>query len=121
MDLLGFFGAILCAIHCVAVPILLSIFAVGILTQDWLEYAFIIFTCSIAGYALGMGYLRQHQNLLPLGLFFLGLVCISTVRIVESSVVEVMGTVAGASIIASAHLMNWKLLKSLKTRKAEAL
>jgi hypothetical protein len=112
-DLLGFWGSITCALHCAALPVLLGFTAFQVLAEPWLEWMLISFALLVAIYALIPAYYQIHRKALPLFLLILGLVILMIGRSVESSIVELLGTVAGACLIASAHFLNWKILKTV--------
>ncbi len=120
-DLLGFWGSLTCALHCAVLPVLLGYSVFQVLAEPWLELVLIGFALLVAMYALLPAYYKIHRKALPLLLLFFGFAFIIVGRAVESSIVEVMGTVAGACLIASAHLMNWKLLKHYSLQNAEKL
>lgn len=108
LDLLGFWGSMACLIHCTILPVLWGLSFFAFLAASWIEFSLIGFTILVALISMLPGYFH-HRKVWPLCLFILGLICIAVGRAAETSVVEVMGTVAGASLFASAHLMNWKL------------
>lgn len=111
LDFLGFSASFLCAIHCLAIPFLLSLGLFGGLT--WLhhpvvEWGLIGTAVLIAGPAFYRGY-RQHGRTRPLwiaGLGF-GLLALSRSSIGD----EHLLTAAGGSLIAAAHWFNWKFGK----------
>lgn len=108
LDFLGFSASFLCAIHCLAIPFLLSLGLFGGLT--WLhhpvvEWGLIGTAVLIAGPAFYRGY-RQHGRTRPLwiaGIGF-GLLALSRSSIGD----EHLLTAAGGSLIAAAHWFNWK-------------
>jgi len=117
-DLLGFWGSLTCALHCAALPLLLGYSTFQVLAEPWLEVMMIAFALLVAIYALLPAYYKIHRKALPLFLLILGLVLILIGISVESSIVELIGTVAGACLIASAHLVNWKILKTVALKRS---
>jgi hypothetical protein len=121
LDLFGFWSSALCALHCAALPILVGFSFINMLSEPVIEFSLIALAILFALLSLLPDFLKYHRRALPLWLLFLGFVFIVIGRTVESSVVEVMGTVVGACIIASAHLINWRLLKDVMASKTADL
>ena len=74
-DTAGFFTSMLCAIHCSAVPVLISLGLLG--SGTWLhnhmiDWVVIGFGIIIASYSLLGDFVRKHRNLLPLGMALTG-------------------------------------------------
>ena len=68
-DTAGFFTSMLCAIHCSAVPVLISLGLLG--SGTWLhnhmiDWVVIGFGVIIASYSLFGDFVRKHRNILPL-------------------------------------------------------
>ena len=62
-DFMGFSASLLCAVHCAALPFLLTLAPLAglqFLRNPWVEYALILISFGIACYALIPGY-RRHQ------------------------------------------------------------
>lgn len=108
LDFLGFSASFLCAIHCLALPLLLSLGLFGGLT--WLhhplvEWGLIATAVLIAGPAFYRGY-GQHGHPRPLWIaaFGFGLLALSRLSIAD----EHLLTAGGGLLIATAHWFNWK-------------
>ena len=72
----GTFLTLLCAVHCMAVPLFLlsgSVFAVSFLTNPWVELMLLPPAFALVGYTLYKHY-RHHRRRLPIHLFILGAV-----------------------------------------------
>lgn len=113
LDRLGVGVSITCAIHCVAAALLAAApaFAAGTAPAlgeglEWLETALLWIALGIGTFALLPSYLREHRNALPLVLFALGIGVIALVRGFDSDMAEIVGTVSGVGLVASAHLVN---------------
>lgn len=108
LDFLGFSASFLCAIHCLALPFLLSLGLFGGLS--WLhhpvvEWGLIGTAILIAGPALYRGF-RQHRRRLPGWTAALGFLLLGFSR--TSPTHEHLLTAAGGLLIATAHWYNWK-------------
>lgn len=114
LDLFGFFASFLCAIHCAALPLILSLSALSglhFLAEPWFEWGMITLSATIAIVSLVPSYQKHHRNLLPIVIVLSGFVLISAGRIVEAESLEVLFTSSGATLVAASHLVNWRLKK----------
>ncbi|MEM9674330.1 MAG: MerC domain-containing protein [Cyclobacteriaceae bacterium] len=116
-DFMGFSASLLCAIHCAALPFLLTLAPLAglqFLGNPWVEYTFILLSFGIACYALIPGY-RRHRQPLALILVLVGFILIGAAHSVVPEAYEAVFTPVGATIIAIAHLINWRQLKQVQT------
>jgi len=114
LDFLGFSASVLCALHCAALPFLLTLAPLAglqFLDNPWIEYTFILLSLLIASNALIHGYRRHHQKSLPLIVAFAGFVLIALGRLIELEWSEILFTSCGGITIAIAHLINWKQIQ----------
>lgn len=117
LDLLGFSASFLCAIHCMALPIVMSLGLFGGLTwfeSPILEWGLIISTLLIATWSLFRSYYQQHRNLRPLLIAAIGFVLVFASHFIGAHE-EHFVTAAGGFLIAYAHYVNWRLLRSCPT------
>ncbi len=118
LDQLNRFGAaasFLCAIHCLAMPLLIGVLpliGLGLLTTPWLEWSLIGLAGLMGIVTLPPSYCRDHRQLQPLGLFTLGfgLILVTKLFITEGSALETLGMVIGALFVAGANLVNHRLV-----------
>lgn len=117
-DFLGFFASILCAIHCSLLPF---VFTVGMLSglswlaEPWVEVTFIILSVILATLSLYPSYKNQHHNDKALKIAGVGFALLFISRLVgHGSSIEVVAIVIGGLLIAFAHVVNWRLLKTNK-------
>ncbi len=107
-DFLGSAAAIICAIHCMAFPILLSI---GLVTTTGHNHTFdLVFLGSgliIALYVLIKDYRTKHRSAKPIIIAFVGF--ISLYIGVQSHGSLFWLSVIGGVMITFAHYTNWKL------------
>lgn len=114
LDFIGFITSLLCALHCAALPILLSMTPLAglkFLDNPWIEYVIILLSFFIASNALIHGYRKHHHKLLALTIAVIGFVLIGLGQVLEPEWREALLTSSGGTIIAIAHLVNWKQVK----------
>jgi hypothetical protein len=118
LDAIGMMASILCAIHCAALPLLLSLSTLAslhFLANPWIEYSVIILSLFLAVVSFLPAYRRHHGQYAPIGLLGIGFVLIGIGQTGWESINEIVLTVSGASVIAIAHAINWLLV--IKSKK----
>jgi len=110
-DTAGFFTSMLCAIHCSAVPVLISLGLLG--SGTWLhnhmiDWVVIGFGVIIASYSLFGDFVRKHRNILPLVLALTGFIFL-LIGMIEHHGWMLVFSVVGGLMVASAHLVNHRL------------
>lgn len=113
IDMAGSFIAIACAIHCIALPILLSFGGLGLLnavSHGAVEITFLLATILFAGSSIFIGFRQKRITPLPIVLFSIGFVaiCISI-----AGHLHLLSAVGGI-LIALAHYFNWKFTRKTK-------
>ncbi|HRO09198.1 MAG TPA: MerC domain-containing protein [Saprospiraceae bacterium] len=111
-DFAGMFTSLLCAVHCSAVPVLISMGALG--SSTWLhnhafDWVVIGIGIIIAGYSLVGAYFRKHRNIRPLLLASAGFVLL-LIGMAEHHGWMLIFSVLGGITVAYAHLQNHKLV-----------
>jgi hypothetical protein len=117
LDALGFSASFLCALHCAFVPVLLTLsFFQGLhfLADPSIERGVLIISFFLALASLLPSYINHHHRLSPILIFVLGAFLIIVGRMDLLSVWEILLTSIGATCIAVAHLVNWRLHKNRK-------
>ena len=117
LDFVGFSASLLCVLHCVALPFLLSLTPLAglqFIDNPWVEYVIILLSLFIASNAFLRSYNRHHQKSLVLIIAVLGFILIGIGQVLEPEWKEVLLTSSGGVIIAIAHLINWKQIKQSK-------
>lgn len=115
LDFVGFSASMLCAIHCAALPFLLTLAPLAglqFLENPWIEYSFILLSLVIASNALVHGYRRHHQRSLALMVAFVGFGLIVLGRVLAFEWTEILFTSLGGVAIAVAHLINWRFIQA---------
>jgi hypothetical protein len=115
VDTFGSVGALLCAIHCAALPIILAILPIaglGLLASGGFERGFLVFATGLGLGSLWHGY-RKHRALRAFGLLMPGLLAIGAaiwVPILHASpAAHAIGMTSGGMLIALAHWTNLRL------------
>ena len=111
LDFAGFSASMLCAIHCAALPFLLSMAPLAglqFLENPWIEYSIILLSFLIASNALIHGYRRHHHRSLALVVAITGFILIALGHTLGVEQIEILFTSCGGVLIAIAHLINWK-------------
>ncbi len=117
LDMIGFTGSFLCAIHCLALPLLVSFGLLGHLhlhetpTWEWLLF-FVLLTVAIT--SLLSSYRNSHRNLLPVVMGLAGLLLILIGEINHQHVSHFLSGIGGL-LLAGAHFINWSLLKKMQS------
>jgi hypothetical protein len=110
LDRAGMAASVLCAIHCIALPLLLgSLTAAGIgwLRYEGVEWAILTGSAAMGLFGLLPGYKRVHRHKRCLWLFCAGLLTILTGKLASShSLRDTPFVVCGAALIISAHAFN---------------
>ncbi|MFZ6013987.1 MAG: MerC domain-containing protein [Bacteroidota bacterium] len=111
LDKAGMWTSALCALHCVALPMLVTISSLGglvILDTPVVENTLFGVSVLLGTSSLFPSYFKHHRRLYPIlillsGFFLIGL---SRFMVNESMVVSL-----GATLLASAHFFNYSLFK----------
>ena len=118
-DFIGFSASTLCAIHCALLPFLVGFIPLAglqFLQDAWVEYALILFSCVVATYSLVHGYRSHHKKFNALIIMVAGFAFILLGRLVPNEWLEIIASVSGASLIAFAHITNWKYIQDCKLK-----
>lgn len=117
-DAAGFFASLLCAIHCSAIPILISFGLIG--SGSWLhnhlfDWIIIGLGFIIAGYAIVGDYLKKHRKLLPLLVAVTGFIFL-LIGMIDHHGWMLIFSVVGGLLVASSHVLNWKYSKTCRVQ-----
>lgn len=109
-DSAGFFASLLCAIHCSAIPILISL---GLMSSgSWMhnhlfDWIIIGFGFIMAGYAIVGDYLRKHRKIQPL-LFAVTGFAFLLIGMIEHHGWMLIFSVIGGRLVATSHVLNFR-------------
>jgi hypothetical protein len=114
IDLIALTSSLICAIHCAAIPIVLSFSSLSslhFLENPLIEWTFIMFGVVFVFVSLWPSYKKVHHQTKPLlfAAFGFGLIAIGRLEFTE--LWEITNTVMGALLVSYAHYLNWKLLR----------
>lgn len=115
LDFLGFFASTLCAIHCLALPFLLTFGVMGgleWLAHGLLEFVFILLAIVFAGWSLSKSQ-PKHGSWKAIRIALIGFAFLIISRFPEGELEHYL-TAAGGIFIAYAHFVNWRLLHPTK-------
>lgn len=119
MDKLGIWVSGLCALHCLALPLLLPIaplIASSFVAEAWFERTILSLSLLVGLAALSVGYIRYHRQIMPaLALFTGGLIYWN--KDILGEAFEPITIAMGASLIIAAHVMNLRLCRAHKIAK----
>jgi len=109
-DAISISSSLICAVHCVALPILFS--SISFLGIEWLENPMveattIFVSMFIGGWAMYQGFKKHHQNLFILILFFIGLCCMIAPIFSKNDIPEMGYKLLGGFFLITAHIKNW--------------
>lgn len=117
-DWVGIVATALCALHCLMLPLLLPILALGglgVIADPVFEHAVLAATALLAAVVLWHGYRRHHGRALPLVLAAIG-VLLYAVRMQFGTAVEPLVLSLGAGCVVGAHLLNLRFARDHKIR-----
>lgn len=110
-DAAGFFASMLCAIHCSAIPILISM---GLLSSStWLhnhmiDWVVIFSGIIIASYSLVGDFFKKHKNYTPMLIATVGFTFL-VIGMIDHHGWMLIISVIGGLMVATAHVINHRL------------
>ena len=113
IDRLGIMAAIACAVHCAALPLLfttLPLIGLEFLANIWVEVTMICISLLLGCYSLSKSY-PKHRCLKPTILLLIGFIFIAVGHFLLHDF-EAFLIPIGGLILAAAHFVNWRSLKS---------
>lgn len=122
LDKTGIWLAIVCALHCLLVPVLLptlSLLGLSFLGWEVLERVVLSFSLVIGAAAILIG-MRHHQSFIPLLLLLVGGVFYVQKNHFGHGFEPVM-VLAGAALIVTAHVINLQLCRVRKVKDCDAV
>lgn len=107
----------LCAVHCLAMPFVVSflpLLGISFLAHEGIEYVIIGISIVIALLSLLPAYFKQHRKIRTLLLFVSGICFIIFAdRLFDESITgKVIFVVIGASLVTAAHFINRRMCRS---------
>ena len=114
LDIIALSSSLICAVHCVAAPIVLSLTtfsSMHFLANPIIEMIFIGLGLVFVLTSLWPSYHKIHRKLKPLQLATLGFIFIGLGRLHFTDLWEISNTIIGTILVSLAHYYNWKLLR----------
>lgn len=111
-DILALTSSLICAVHCAAVPILLSFSSLSslhFLHNPLIEWTFIGLGVVFVFVSLWPSYRKTHRRSRPLLIAAAGFILIAISRLEFGETWETVNTVSGALLVSMAHFINWKM------------
>lgn len=124
LDLFGFSISIFCAIHCAAIPLLLTVSTwsgLQIVDHPSIELIVLCASTVFAFLSILPSYLKIHRKLNVIVLISIGFILIGLSRLNVMEVWEIFLTSAGAALVASAHILNWRLCKNCASNPSKKI
>lgn len=115
LDRLGITASTLCAIHCAALPFVITVlpmWGMGFLANEAVEITMIAISLVLGVWSLSSGYRKQHQRITPILVLILGFICIAFGHFSGLEALEPVLIPLGGFTIAVAHYINLRLLKT---------
>lgn len=121
------FGAIAswaCAVHCLALPIFITILplaGLGFLLSETTEFIFIFISITIALLSFLPAYVKQHRKLhsVFLAISGVGLILLTHLYFEENLALKFIFLLCGACLMTAAHLINRRLCRACKTCESD--
>ena len=113
LDKIGMATSFLCAIHCMALPLLLTVGLIGGMTwleHDLVEWSLIVFAVTVAVASFGRSYHDHHELLLPTILAISGCILL-LISLTVSGIIEHLIAALGGLMLATGHYIKWSKLK----------
>ena len=120
-DRIGIVVTAACAVHCVAMPLLLPLLAATdllVLAHHEFEWAVLAFTFALAGVVLSHGYFRHHRSPWPLAMAAIGVV-VCLLRHDFGEALEPALLAVGAGLLVAAHVYNLRLSRHFATESGD--
>lgn len=114
LDVIGVSASGICAIHCLAMPLLLPVLAASNLkfvTNGWFEITVMMLSLSLAFYSITHSFLKKHKNAIPFVFLALSFGLFLNRNTFGFELHTGVVIAAGICII-TAYIVNWHLCKS---------
>ncbi len=115
LDRIGITASVLCAIHCAAIPFLLTmlpLWGLEFMADERVEMAMIGLSLVIGVWSLVGTYRKNHHKIAPVLILIAGFLLIGLGHFIGNQPLEPVLIPLGGLTIAAAHVLNLRLLKS---------
>ncbi len=111
-DGLGISASLACAIHCALLPLFITslpIFGINIIDNNNFEIGMIAFAAAVGFYSLYHGYRKHHHLLMPVALFFVGILFLIAKQVWHEKQFWLLPP--AVLFIVGAHFLNFRYCK----------
>jgi len=118
LDFFGFSASLICAVHCISLPLLLAFGSVTVakwMANPILEWSFILVSAIIVLASIFPSY-RKHGKAMVLVMAVFGLFLIGVDHLAHLHIIHHVLSAIGGVLIASAHFLNWRALQQLPAK-----
>lgn len=112
VDLLGTGLSVVCAVHCLSMPVVLSALPAAASVLGGFHPVLLLGVVVVALVAFVPGF-RRHHSPLPLSLGAVGIALLTSALLFEESLFETVLSLAGALAMMAAHVANRARLRAL--------
>ncbi|KLT66586.1 MerC domain-containing protein [Pedobacter sp. BMA] len=115
LDKLGITASTLCAVHCAALPFVMTVlplWGLDFLANDAVEITMIALSLVLGIWSLARGYRSQHHSIRPLFILICGFILIASGHFLPVAHFEAILIPLGGITIAAAHFTNLRMLKN---------
>lgn len=123
LDRIGFSASMLCAVHCAAMPLVITALPLAgleALTHPAVEGAMILLGVIVGTASLSHGYRHHHHRLSAIAVLLAGFALIAAGHLLVPETLEAVVTPVGAATVALSHLLNWRLCRKYGIHTADA-
>ncbi|MEX0811696.1 MAG: MerC domain-containing protein [Chitinophagales bacterium] len=116
LDILGISTSVICAVHCILPPVMLSYTALGtfpFIDNIGFEILILASAAIFAAWSL-IPSVKLHHQKGPLLLAFFGFSLIALAHLSHGNLIEIFMLLLGGIMLSGAHLWNWKLKNSFQ-------
>lgn len=116
LDRTGMWTSALCAVHCMAIPVLISVSAFGsvsFLHNEYMENVVLAISATVGVSSLIPSYIKHHRKSLPIFILLLGFCCIGMSRFLVEFDESILAS-SGAGLVATAHFSNFRYCKKFE-------
>lgn len=113
LDQFGITASVACAIHCAALPFLITLlplWGLSFLANSWIEMSMIALSLIIGTWSLARSY-PKHKRIVPILVLITGFMLIGTGHYSLEFLEPILIPLGGLTI-ALAHLLNWRHTRS---------
>ncbi len=117
LDFAGFAASFICAVHCVSLPILMSLgltASSSFLHNHFFEMVIIGFGVVVATASLYNDF-KKHKSYLPMAFILPGFMILIYGLKGHHDLTHTLVSVLGSTLVATAHILNWRKSKSIKS------